>query len=141
VAVSFGGRSASYRVGSDSVVVATTPATGAPRSVDIRIRLADGSTVVLARAFSYLPRPRVDGVTPAMGGTSGGTWVTLRGVALRRTTQVLFGTVAATRVRVVADTELRVLSPRHLPGPVDVRVTTPGGTSDPTSRDRFTYLA
>jgi hypothetical protein len=50
---------------------------------------------------------------------------------------VRFGDSAATRIERVSDTRVRALSPTHAPGPVDVVVTTPGGTSAPV---RFLYL-
>jgi len=59
---------------------------------------------------------------------------------LRRTTQVHFGGSEAQRIEVVSDTRLRVLSPQHLPGSVDITVTTPGGSSPAGSGDRYTYL-
>jgi hypothetical protein len=94
----------------------------------------------LHNAFSYLSQPVVSAVSPSTGSSSGGTWVVVRGSGLRRTTRVEFGGTAAGNVRVISDTEVRALSPHHLPGPVDVLVTTPGGTSAAGGGDRFTYL-
>jgi hypothetical protein len=137
----FGGRpAASYHVGSDTQVTAVTPAVGAPAVVDVVVRTRSGATYRLSAAFSYLAPPSVSAVTPSSGSTGGGTWVSVQGAALGRATSVAFGDAGAARIEVVSDTQLRALTPSHLPGPVDVRVTTPGGTSATTSSDRFTYL-
>jgi hypothetical protein len=139
--ISFGPRVATaYTVVSDTTIRARTPASATAATVDIVVSLRSGSSSRLPSAFSYLPRPRVDGISPSSGTIHGGTWVTVSGAALRRTAQVQFGDTVAPRIEVVSDTRLRVLSPQHLPGPVDITVTTPGGTSPAGSRDRFTYL-
>ena len=85
--------------------------------------------------------PQVTGLSPAGGPTTGGTWVTVTGVALGGATAVVFGDAPASRVVQVSDTSVRALSPAHLPGPVDVRVTTPSGTSATSSASRYLYLA
>jgi hypothetical protein len=83
------------------------------------------------------PPPRADSVSPSTGPAQGGTWVTIDGADLNRTTAVHFGATAATRIDMVSATRVRALSPAHTAGPVDVTVTTPGGTSGPV---RFLYL-
>lgn len=83
--------------------------------------------------------PQVTGLSPAGGPSSGGTWVTVSGVALRGATAVAFGDGTATRVVLVSDTQLRALSPSHLPGPVSVQVTTPGGTSIASTASQYLY--
>jgi hypothetical protein len=139
--VTFGPRPATaYTVVSDTTIRARTPASATATSVDIVVSLRSGASYRLSSAFTYLPRPRVDAVSPSSGSINGGTWVTVSGAALRRTTHVQFGSTGAQRVEVVSDTQLRALSPQHLPGPVDVTVTTPGGSSAAGSGDRFSYL-
>ena len=141
VAVYFGGRRASsYRVVSDSTVRAVAPPVATPGQVDVVVALRSGVDYRLARGYAYMARPSISSLSPAAGPTGGGTWVTVRGGALSRTSGVSFGGTAASKVEMVSDGELRALSPSHLPGPVDVAVTTPGGTSASTSADRFTYL-
>jgi hypothetical protein len=137
----FGDRPAtSYHVGSDDVVTAVTPAVDAAAVVDVVLRLRTGVTYRLNAAFRYLARPSVSGISPSSGSTGGGTWVTVHGAALGAATSVSFGGTTATRVEVLSDSRLRALSPSHLPGPVDVTVSTPGGSSATTGADRFTYL-
>ena len=53
--------------------------------------------------------------------------------------KVLFGTVAASSFKVDSATQITAVSPGGS-GTVDVRVTTPGGTSATSTADRFTYV-
>ena len=86
------------------------------------------------------PPPVVSGVSPIFGPMAGGTWVTVTGQHLGEATAVRFGTVAGTKLAVLSDTQVRILAPAHQPGPVDITVVTPGGTSPTTSADRYTYV-
>ena len=139
--VYFGRRAvSSYDVVSDSTIRAVTPPASGPGTVDVVVALRSGASYRLTSAFSYLLPPTVGSLSPTTGSTSGGTWVTVSGTALSRATSVSFGGTEATRVEVLSDSRLRALSPRHLAGPVDVTVTTPGGTSATGSGDRYTYL-
>ena len=139
--VYFGGRAAaSYTVVSDTTVRTVTPPSARVETVDITVVLKSGASYRLSAAFSYLPRPSVTSVSPATGSGSGGMWVSISGTALSHEPAVSFGGVAAARVEVVSDSQLRALSPQHGPGPVDITVTTPGGTSATSTGDRYTYL-
>lgn len=139
--VYFGKRLASsYTVVSDTTIRAVTPMAAGPGAVDVVVALRSGASYRLPSGFSYLPRPVVASMSPATGPTSGGTWVTISGTALSRVTAVRFGGTDATRIDVVSDGELRAQSPQHPAGPVDVTVTTPGGTSATNTGDRYTYL-
>lgn len=140
-AVYFGSqRAASYHVSSDSSMTAVSPPVSTPGSVHVVVQFGGSGTAASTATFTYLARPRVASVSPMTGTTGGGTWVTIDGTALARTIQVSFGGASATRIDMVSDTELRALTPAHLAGPVDVTITTPGGTSATSPADRFTYL-
>jgi len=82
--------------------------------------------------------PVVSALSPPSGPAAGGTWVVVSGSGLADATAVDFGGVPAV-FTVVSDDALRVESPPHAAGSVDVRVTTGGGTSPLSSGDRFTY--
>jgi len=140
VAVTFAGRSARFTIGGDGSISTVTPQAPGPATVDVIVQLRSGETARLANAFAYLDRPSVSGLSPATGSMRGGTWVTISGSALLRASQVRFGTTPASKLQVVSDSQLRALSPQHAAGPVDVTVTTPGGTSATSNGDRFTYL-
>jgi Ricin-type beta-trefoil lectin domain/IPT/TIG domain len=88
------------------------------------------------KAPSSTPRPVVTGISPASGPAAGGTVVTVTGTSLTGGT-VAFGPNAATGVSCGA-TSCTATSPAGT-GTVDVEVTTTGGTSAPTSADRFSY--
>ncbi len=84
--------------------------------------------------------PVLTSISPSSGAQVGGTMVTLTGKNLTGATVVTFGAVPGTHVTPVSATEVTALSPAGT-GPVDVTVTTPGGTSTATSKGTFTYLA
>src|SRR5487761_922230 len=86
------------------------------------------------------PLPAVTKVSPSSGPTTGGSTVTISGTNLSGATAVKFGTTTAT---VSADpvTSITATSPSGSAGTVNVRVTTPGGTSAITTADQFTYVA
>jgi IPT/TIG domain len=84
--------------------------------------------------------PVVTGISPASGAAGGGDTVTVTGTGFTGATSVLFGSVAATNLNVVSDTQLTVTSPPpNVSGTVDVTVTTPAGTSATSAADQFTY--
>jgi IPT/TIG domain len=86
------------------------------------------------------PPPVVGGVSPSSGPVAGGQTVTITGTHLSGATAVSFGGVAGS---VVADgsTQITVTSPARAAGPVDITVTTAGGTSAVGAQDGYTYLA
>lgn len=85
------------------------------------------------------PAPEVTGLDPSSGPASGGTWVVISGPDLAEATAVSFGAVPATAYQVVSANQVRAEAPPEAAGTVDVRVTTPSGTSPLSPADRFTY--
>ncbi|WP_093464014.1 IPT/TIG domain-containing protein [Streptomyces melanosporofaciens] len=69
------------------------------------------------------------GATAVRFGGNAGTTVTLFGSGLTTTSTVLFDTTP-TSFTVVSDTWVTAIAPSGAAGPVNVRVTTPGGTSN-----------
>jgi hypothetical protein len=90
-------------------------------------------------AFYGSPRPQVTSVSPNGGGTSGGTTVTIGGNFVTGVSSVDFGGVSVPFTADVTNGTVSASSPAHSSGVVDVTVTTPGGTSQQTSADQFTY--
>jgi len=84
------------------------------------------------------PAPVVSGLSPAAGPDGGGTWIVVDGSGLAAATAVDFGGVPAS-FTVISENSLRVKSPPHPSGTVDVRVSTATGPSPLSSGDRFTY--
>ncbi len=85
--------------------------------------------------------PIVLGINPSSGSTCGGTVVTIEGVNFTGATAVFFGSVFATQFTVQSDTTIMATAPAGVPGPVDITVVTPFGTSSVTLVDQFTYLS
>ena len=88
--------------------------------------------------------PTIDGVSPYAGPITGGTRVTIVGIGFSTPgrvppVDVAFGSTPATSVVLVSDTQITAISPNHVGGVVDVRVTNTNGTSAINAADRFTY--
>jgi hypothetical protein len=84
--------------------------------------------------------PTVTKRKPTSGPVGGGTTVTVTGTNfVVGQTIVAFGVTNGTGVIVKSPTLLTVKSPAQSAGIVDVRVTTPGGTSVVTTADRFKF--
>jgi IPT/TIG domain len=117
----------------------TTPATtGDILSTDQAVPALAADTF----PFTPPPAPVVSSVKPDRGPNSGGTAVHIDGSNLGDIVSVSFGTLTATITRATSAGEVIVTSPAWSDaGPVNVTVTTLGGTSAVTSHDTFTYLA
>jgi hypothetical protein len=99
-----------------------------------------GTTYGADATFTTLPPPpAVLEVDPSSGPEAGGTSVTITGTSLRSTSAVKFGSTDATSFTVNSDTSITAVSPAGT-GPVDVTVTTRGGTSATGPADEFAYL-
>ena len=137
-AVLFGSKPGSHIdvVNADSLKVTAPAGTG---TVDVTVTTPLGTSAASSKDhFTYAPRPTVTGLTPASGPVRGGTVVLVHGANLTGATRVLFGTKAGTHLYVVSAVEVKVTSPAGS-GKVNVTVTTPGGSSAASSKDRFTY--
>ena len=127
--------------GDGKSITAVSPAHTAG-TVDVTVETPVGTSAVIAGdTFTYGDPPKVTGISPAQGSTSGNTLVTITGSGFSGATAVLFGAPAGTNLTVVSPTRIMVRSPAHAAGTVDVRVTAPGGTSAISAADRFIYTA
>lgn len=118
-----------------TTITCTTPAgTG---TVDVVI--SDGTDMdTLAGAYTYTaPAPALVSISPAMGGVSGGTSVTLTGTDLDLVTSVTIGGTAATNLNIVDATTLTCDTPAGMLGAVDVVAS--DGTATSTLSGGFTY--
>ena len=86
---------------------------------------------------AYEAQLAVMSINPAQGPTSGGTPVTITGVAFTGATAVKFGNTSVA-FHVDSDTQITATSPAGT-GVVDVAVTTAAGTSLPSTADHFSY--
>ena len=86
------------------------------------------------------PAPIVTAISPNKGTHNGGTTVTITGDNFTGATNVKFGGVNASSFTVLSDTSIRATAPGGTTGDtVDIRVSTPGGSSPVTGADRYTY--
>jgi alpha-tubulin suppressor-like RCC1 family protein len=129
----------SYSVNSEGSITATSPP--GIGTVDVTVTAAGGTSAPSASdRFTYLPPPAVTKVSPARGGRAGGTSVTITGSNLAYASAVYFGAAPAASFTVNSPTSITAVSPASSPGVVDVRVTTPGGTSAASKRDHFHFV-
>jgi hypothetical protein len=127
-------------VNSDSSITAYAPAGEAAGTVDVRVtNLGGRSARAAGDRFAYrVMLPSVTSVSPNLGPQDGGTEVTITGMNFNSVAAVAFGGVAA-GFWVNSDTSITAFSPAGSMGPVDVTVTTLGGTSAASAADQFTY--
>ena len=138
--VTFGTKTGTHlKVVSASTITVTTPAHAAG-TVDVRVTGPAGkSAVTPADHYTYENPPTVTSVSPAKGAHVGGNVITISGKNFVGATKVVFGTTAGTKVTVVSSTKLTVKVPAHARGTVDVRVTTPSGTSPKVAKDHYKF--
>src|SRR5262249_46164052 len=91
--------------------------------------------------YTAAAAPSISSVSPTSGSTGGGTAVQINGSNFTGASAVTFGTVAATRFDVLSDTLIVATSPPQAAATVDIKVTTPSGTSATGASDQFTYTA
>ncbi|WP_199228409.1 putative Ig domain-containing protein [Caulobacter sp. D4A] len=141
-AVTFGGTAATgYTVNSATQITATAPA-GSAGTVDIRVTTVGGQSATSASdQFTYSALPTVTSISPTAGPTGGGTSVTISGTNFTGVTAVTFGATAATGFTFNSATSITATAPAGSAGTVDVRVTTPAGSSATSAADQYTYVS
>ena len=139
-AVKFGATSAaSYTVNSATSISAVAPA-GSAGTNDITVTTAGGgSTTSAADHYTFVALPAISGLSPATGSTNGGSSVTITGLNLSGATAVRFGANNAAGFTVNSATSITAQTAAAAAGPVDVTISTVGGTSVTAPSDRFTF--
>jgi hypothetical protein len=134
---------ASFMVVSEREIIAVSPAQ-APSIQNIHVTTAGGTSqpVVAVDPFTYVsPVLAITGIAPSSGPTAGGTSVTVTGTGFTGATEVVFGSVPATKYTVVSDTEITAISPAQAVGVQNIQVTEAAGTTTLSSAaDQFTYV-
>lgn len=97
---------------------------------------ADPSSIVTPPS---LTKPVVTSVNPNNGSASGGDTITISGSGFTNATGIGFGNTNAPNASFDSDTQITAVSPAGS-GMMDIQITTPGGTSQATSNDQFTYM-
>ncbi len=86
--------------------------------------------------------PTLTSLGRVAGPASGGRALTIHGTSFRPgTTTVKFGTKPGTSVHVSSPTTLTAVPPSHPLGQVDIRVTTPNGTTPVVRADKYRFAA
>ena len=112
-----------------------------PVPVDVTVTTAGGtSPTSAADQFTYVAAPTVTAIAPASGPTAGGTVVVITGTNLGRCHRGRVRHRGRLRHRRHRHVDHRHVAGRRA-GPVDVTVTTAGGTSATVAADLFTYVA
>lgn len=135
--VRFGLEATSFTVDSDTKITAVTPAHAAGPVGVIVTTPAGTSNTDVTYTFTGAG-PTVTDVSPKTGPTAGGTTVTVTGTNFLGATQVTIGGTAVP-FTIHSSTSISFVAPAKSAGTVDIRVTTPAGTSPNTSADDFTY--
>jgi IPT/TIG domain-containing protein len=136
--VTFGGAPALVaNVGATAIAVTAPP--HAAGAVDLVVTNPDGRQGTLAAGFTYLPPPRLAGLSPTSGPAAGGTTVALAGAGFQPGAVASFGGAPAAVVS-ASSSELVVRSPPHAAGPVEVVLVNPDGRLAALPGG-FTYLA
>src|SRR3954471_16461392 len=100
--------------------------------------VAGVAALALVFATPALADPVVTGISPNHGSPAGGDLVTITGTGLTGTSEVDFGSVAATP-NLATPTTVTVNAPTCAPGPVHVTVIATGVRSAATDADIYTY--
>ncbi len=139
-AVHFGATQAtSITVNSATSITAVAPP--GHGTVDVTVTTPSGTSPgSAADRYTYQLAPTVLKLSAKGGPATGGTSVTLTGTEFTGASSVSFGGVSASEFTVTSATSIAAVAPPGAAGTVDVTVTTAGGTSATTSKDRFRYL-
>ena len=99
------------------------------------------NSTTAATTYTIAPAdPVILGLSSSSGPLSGGVAVTIFGPNLLGATAVTFGSTPASLYSINPDGSITAVAPAGSLGTVDVRVTSPTGTSSTTANDTFTYL-
>jgi len=132
--------------GSEELAVAVSASVSGLTSGQLyhfRISATNGSGTSVGADRTFSPEigipPTVSKLSIRKGPATGGTFVTITGTGFSEPATVDFGNFAGTSVHVVSATSITVVSPPATSGDAQVTVTTEGGTSALSSKDKFKF--
>ncbi len=121
---------------SDQQLAAAVPPAASPGAVPVTVTTA-GGLATKKLIYTYVDPPALTGLSATTGSQFGGNVIDLTGRNLGTATQVLFNLTNAPFSVGADNTLAAVVPPSPVTGPVDVTVTTAGGTS--TFPGAYTY--
>ena len=134
-----GGREAAQVAVFDSNTIGIVTPQGEPGWANIRVVNPDGRQHILEESFLFSSVPILAGLIPKAGQASGGTEVMIVGSGFAPGLAVSFGGVAAS-VAYLSPSLIRVTTPTHPLGVVDLDFTNPDGAQS-QSPQRFTFVS
>jgi len=111
-------------------------------SITVSPSATSPALVTISNPVNATPVPVIGSLSPATGGTAGGTLVVISGAyftGVTGATGVKFGATNATSYTVVSDSKIAAIAPAGSAGTVRVTVTSPNGASADTVADDYTY--
>jgi Protein of unknown function (DUF4038)/IPT/TIG domain/Putative collagen-binding domain of a collagenase/Abnormal spindle-like microcephaly-assoc'd, ASPM-SPD-2-Hydin/Fibronectin type III domain len=136
--VTIGGAAAANVVVTNATTITATTPPGAAGAATVTVTVA-GQSGSLTGGFTFVVKPSVTSVSPAIGPPGGGTAVTITGTNFASGAAVTFGAAAATNVTVTSGTTITATTPPGS-GAVTVTVTNSNGQSGSLANG-FTYLS
>jgi hypothetical protein len=137
--VSFGATSVAFTVNNDGDITATAPAHSAG-SVDVTVTGPTGTSATgSSDRYAFDAPPTLTSINPTLGPAAGGNTVVIRGTNFVSGSTVKFGSTVSPLVTFVSSTQLKAKAPAHAVGTVDIRVSTPGGTTPVVAADKYSF--
>jgi streptogramin lyase len=137
--VAFGANPATSTTYTSSTTLHATAPAAAAGIVDVTATTAAGTSATTSSDQYVFGAPSVTTVSPNSGPLAGGQTVTITGTGFVPGATVKFGPTVGTNPIVVSPTQMTVVTPASTAGPVNIHVTTRGGTSATSSADKYTY--
>lgn len=120
-------------------ILVTLPAIGPVSAQRFTTTLGGGTS----SKFTFInSTPIITSISPATGTYQGFQWIKILGTGLFGATAVQVGSQQALAFQSITDTQINLVTPAVSlgTGTVDIRVTTPSGTTVISAADHFTYV-
>jgi len=142
VSVTVGGNACAITGTVTATSITCTTAAHAAGDVDVVVTNPDTQSDTETDGFEFVVAPSISSVSPNVGGTAGGTSITISGgdFATSGTVSVMVGGNACAITGTVTATSITCTTAAHAAGATDVVVTNPDGQSD-TETSGFRFVA
>ena len=127
------------KVLSEQLIGATTPLTGRAGSADVRVTNPDRQKALRKSGFTYNPLPKITGIRPNYGLTTGGTIIIIEGTGFLPGAKVSIGKRAAT-TEFKNELRIEAVTPANPLGSFDLKVVNPD-TQEVVAKEAFVSVA